>query len=433
MTISSSLNAGVAGLAANASRLAAISDNISNSATFGYKRVVTDFHSLVMGSGSGTYTAGGVRVSNQRLVDERGTVISTGNATDLAVRGRGFLPVTSTKSLGAADGEMDVKMVTTGSFRLDSKGYLTTTGGNALLGWPADANGTIPQYPKDSFAGLKPVYVNLSEYTGQRTSNVKIAANLPATQTVAGATGTTQTLSVEYFDNLSKSETLTINLVPTVPATGASNTWTMRIQDSASGGAVVGEYTMVFDASAANGGKLQSVTAVSGGAYDAATGKIALTVAGGPLSLEIGQLGAAAGFTQISNRFSPGTISKNGFPPGNLTSVETDQSGVMSAYFDNGMRRVIAKVPLVDVPNPNGLKVNDDQTYRPSQASGQFLLWTAGEGPTGGIRSYAREESATDVAGELTNLIRTQRAYSSNAKIIQTVDEMMQETTNMKR
>jgi hypothetical protein len=41
MTISSSLNASVAGLASNATRLAAISDNIANSATFGYKRAVT--------------------------------------------------------------------------------------------------------------------------------------------------------------------------------------------------------------------------------------------------------------------------------------------------------------------------------------------------------------------------------------------------------
>ncbi len=37
MSISSSLNAGVAGLAANATRLATISDNIANSGTYGYK------------------------------------------------------------------------------------------------------------------------------------------------------------------------------------------------------------------------------------------------------------------------------------------------------------------------------------------------------------------------------------------------------------
>jgi flagellar hook protein FlgE len=42
-------------------------------------------------------------------------------------------------------------------------------------------------------------------------------------------------------------------------------------------------------------------------------------------------------------------------------------------------------------------------------------------------------ESNTDIAAELTSLIETQRAYSSNAKIVQTVDEMLQETTNLKR
>ena len=62
-----------------------------------------------------------------------------------------------------------------------------------------------------------------------------------------------------------------------------------------------------------------------------------------------------------------------------------------------------------------------------------MFLWDAGSGPTGAIEGFAREQSTTDIAHELTQLIQTQRAYSSNAKIIQTVDEMLQETTNLKR
>ena len=92
MTISSSLNASVAGLAANASRLATISDNIANSATYGYRRVQADFHSMVIASTGGTYSAGGVRTTTQRLIDQGGALTSTANPTDLAVRGRGFLP-----------------------------------------------------------------------------------------------------------------------------------------------------------------------------------------------------------------------------------------------------------------------------------------------------------------------------------------------------
>lgn len=90
MTISSSLNAGVAGLAANASRLATISDNIANSATQGYKRVETEFSAMVTSGSSGTYTAGGVRTTTNRLVSENGALVSTNNPTDLAVRVQGF-------------------------------------------------------------------------------------------------------------------------------------------------------------------------------------------------------------------------------------------------------------------------------------------------------------------------------------------------------
>jgi flagellar hook protein FlgE len=75
----------------------------------------------------------------------------------------------------------------------------------------------------------------------------------------------------------------------------------------------------------------------------------------------------------------------------------------------------------------------DQQTYLPSPDSGTYFLWDAGDGPTGDVVAYSREESTTDVAGELTSMIQTQRAYSSNAKVIQTVDEMLQETTNIKR
>ena len=70
MSISSSLNAGVAGLNSNGTRLATISDNISNASTYGYKRVVAEFQNMVIGEGTGVgFSAGGVRATTGRLVD----------------------------------------------------------------------------------------------------------------------------------------------------------------------------------------------------------------------------------------------------------------------------------------------------------------------------------------------------------------------------
>ena len=106
---------------------------------------------------------------------------------------------------------------------------------------------------------------------------------------------------------------------------------------------------------------------------------------------------------------------------------------MLRATYDTGFIRTLYQIPLVDVPNLNGLTALNNQTYQVSTTSGSFFLWDAGDGPTGAIAGYAREGSTTDVAAELTDLIQTQRAYSSNAKVIQTVDEMLQETTNIKR
>ena len=433
MTISSSLNAGVAGLAANASKLATISDNIANSSTYGYKRAVADFHSMVIQNGSGRYSAGGVRVTTQRLIDERGPLVSTSNATDLAVRGRGMLPVTEAYAIQTSNGELPMKLATTGSFRPDAEGYLTSSAGLVLMGWPAAADGSIPTFPRDTIGGLEPVRISSNQFNGNATTRVELAVNLPATETEAGALGDTQVLSVEYFDNLGKSESLTIRFVPTVPGTGASNEWTMILEDSASGGSVVGEYVVQFDDTRGDGGRILNVTSVSGGPYDPATGTVDINVAGGPLQLEIGMIGEPGGLSQLSDSFAPVAITKDGSPVGNMTSVEVDANGFVRAFFDNGVSRVIYQIPLVDVPNPNGLLTQDHQSYTVTPDSGPFFLWDAGDGPTGDVVSFAREESATDVAGELTQLIQTQRAYSSNAKVIQTVDEMLQETTNIKR
>ncbi len=434
MTISSSLNAGVAGLNANATRLATISDNIANSGTFGYKRASAEFESLVITGqrGAGVYSAGGVRASTSRLIDERGALVGTANALDIAISGRGMLPVIQSVDIGI-DGDQPMMMTRTGAFRPDAEGVLRTDSGLVLLGWPANADGTIPTNARDTVGALRPVVVNSNQQAGDPTTVMSLGVNLPATQTAAGAAGTPLPLSVEYFGNLGTSESLDVTFTPTVPGTGSSNTWTMEIRDSAQNGAVVGNYTLVFDDTRGAGGTLASVTVNTGGAYNATDGTLALTVAGGPLTVTIGQTGDPNGLTQLSDSFSPTAISKDGSPVGSLTGVEVDENGFLTATYDTGFIRRIYQIPLVDVPNPNGLLSLNNQTFQVSPQSGSFFLWDAGDGPTGSLVGFAREGSTTDVAAELTALIQTQRAYSSNAKVIQTVDEMLQETTNIKR
>lgn len=471
MTISSSLNAGVAGLAANATKLATIADNIANSGTYGYKRADADFESMVLtqSSNSGSYSAGGVRANGLRLIDESGPTISTSNAMDMAISGRGMLPVIRETSIGASSGNDALLMTRTGSFKTDPNGVLKTDTGLVLLGWPATSDGTIPTQSRDSIASLEPVVIASNQTAADPTTQINFGVNLPAESTKNGAAGTSLDLEVEYFGNLGTSEKLSVTYYPTVSGTPGDygNTWTMVIQDSASADRVVGIYQMNFSDARTGGGTLLDTPAVApapagivelntftsgsttytvdpiGDAsvttsptYDPNTGAISLIVGGAvgnTIDVTLGKPGSANALTQVAGKFSQTGITKDGSPVGNLTSVEIDDGGYIKATYDTGFTRVIYQIPLVDVPNFNGLQALNNQTFAISPDSGSFYLWDAGDGPTGDIVGYAREGSATDVAHELTSLIQTQRAYSSNAKIITTVDEMLQETTNMKR
>lgn len=439
MSISSSLNAGVAGLAANATRLASISDNIANSGTYGYKRVETEFQSMVINQarGAGVYSAGGVRAMTERVIDQKGAIVASAHPLDVAISGRGFLPVMPSVLLGAGIGDRPMMMTSTGSFRPDAEGVLRTDSGLVLMGWPANSDGTIPVNTRDAVGGLQPIVLNSNQTSADPTTMMSLGINLPAMATKEGASGDPMTTQVEYFGNLGTSEKLTITFTP-VPATvdgQMSNKWKMEIVDSASppGSNKIGSYELTFDDSPVLGGRIASVNTLSGGAYDPTTGQLALQVEGGPMTVKIGKLGDQNGLTQLADSFKPTNITKDGSPVGNLTTVEVDENGMMRATYDTGFIRTLYQIPLVDVPNPNGLLALNNQTYQVSPSSGSFFLWDAGDGPTGAVVGYAREGSTTDVAAELTDLIQTQRAYSSNAKVIQTVDEMLQETTNIKR
>jgi len=434
MGISSSLNAGVMGLAVNAVKLGTISDNIANSQTYGYKRADTQFADMVLQQQSGSYSAGGVRAITFRDAGAQGALVTTANATDFSISGRGMLPVTTIGGLNASSGARPLLLTSTGSFSPDQNGNLRTLSGLYLMGWPADINGVVASPPRDSASGLEPVRLNLNQFAASPTSEIQLGLNLPASETVAGASGGTFDLPIEYFDTLGRSQTLTLTFTPTVPASGASNAWSVSVFDAAGNPATsIADFSVTFDDSVSGGGSLATVTTGAGATYDSAAGAITVNTAGAPIEIVIGTPGQPSPLTQLSATFSPLSVTKNGAPIGNLSSVEIDEGGFLQAVFDTGFRRTIYQIPVADVPNFKGLNAAGNQSFEISPDSGDVYFWDAGDGPAGSIIGFSLAQSTTDIAGELTDLIQTQRAYSSNAKIIQTVDEMLQETTDIIR
>lgn len=443
MSLSSGLNAGVAGLSVNSTRLAVISDNIANGNTNGYRRTDVDFSSLVTASAGGSFSAGGVKVSTFRDVATSGTLITSNQATDIAVSGSGLLPVTPLTAVEELGSQRPFQMVATGSFRQNADGYLVTPGGLVLQGWPTDATGNLAtQVVRDSPTSLEPVRLSAFLTAADSTTRIELGVNLPAEETIAGAIGTTISSPIEYFDALGVKHQLNIDYTPVVPGTGVSNQWNMVVTDSASG--IIADFDLEFDGTRNSPGSLLTSTAAAtnpvdpNGAgttavFDAATGIMTVHVLDGPIEVQVASTATGTGLSQLAAPFTPNGLSKNGAPAGNLTSLEVDSAGILAGVYDTGQRRALYQIPLATVPNPNGLTALDNQAFEISKDSGDVFFFDAGAGPAGEVAGFALQQSTVDIAEELTNMIVTQRAFSSNATVIRTVDEMLQETTTLKR
>ncbi|MEM8598196.1 MAG: flagellar hook-basal body complex protein, partial [Pseudomonadota bacterium] len=354
MTLSSSLSAGVAGLQANATRLAVLSDNIANSSTAGYRRGEVDFNSLVIPSGPGRYSAGGVRANAYRDVAASGTLIASSNATDIAISGRGFLPVTEETSVNLPPNERPFLLTATGSFERSADGFLTTRSGLTLMGWPTDGSGNLlNNVIRDGPADLVPVQVTPFLTTADPTTEAELVLNLPAQDTAAGSSGDSYTTVIEYFDGVGRRNELTAVFTPTVAGAGFSDTWTLEFFDSASAtpATAIDTVTLTFDSSRAGQGTIDTVT--TGGTYDALTGILTTNVLDGPIDIFIGGTGLAGGITQIDAGFSPVAVTANGSPAGSLASLEIAEGGFLRGVYDTGQTLTLFQIPVVDVPNPN--------------------------------------------------------------------------------
>lgn len=458
MSLSSSLSAGVSGLMVNSTKLATISDNIANSATPGYRRADVEFSSLVTADPrTSIYSAAGVEGIAFRDIETSGSLAATSNPTDLAVAGNGMIPVTDANKVDLPSNEQPFMMTPTGSFKVNEEGYLVTESGLALLGFPTDSAGNIIEpVVRDDPSSLEPVQVSPFLTAAQATSQISLGVNLPARETEFSLLPPAQfESSIQYYDSVGRAQTLTVVYTPVLPANEGdppTNQWTVQFFDSngPDPDEPIAELQLEFDDTSGgvllNPGGVTEVdlTGTPGepedydpATFDPKTGTLTIQASDGDVPIEI-FIGSpdpevGGGFTQLDAEFAPTNIVKDGAPAGTLSSLEVDENGVLYGVYDTGQRVALYAIPIADVPNMNGLVAVGAQAFVLSPDSGNVYLHDPNTGPVGSLESSALQESTVDVARELTELIATQRAYSSNATVIQTVDEMLQETTNLKR
>jgi flagellar hook protein FlgE len=141
-----------------------------------------------------------------------------------------------------------------------------------------------------------------------------------------------------------------------------------------------------------------------------------------------GAAGAGSGFTGLQGL---STINVNALPPGRtaaelgaLTSVAIDAAGVLTATYANGESHALYRIPLAIFTNADGLEEAEAAAFRESTLSGRPAISAAQSGGAGALEGGAVEISTVDIGQEFSTLISTQRAYSTNARIISTADAL---------
>ena len=319
MSLYGALFSGVSGLASQSSAMGAISDNITNVNTTGYKGAQVAFSTLVTKQVSITeYSPGGVQSKPRAAIDVQGLLQATSNSTDIALSGQGMF-VVNTDSDPATSGNGMFAYTRAGSFKTDKQGYLTNTSGFYLQGWPLtptnnnalakptetviDGNTYMKAY-KDSTGNFHYVNQNIINPqemkslnlktiggTADQTTQIKMGANLPSGDTVfnpatTGSSGLHET-SVLIYDSLGDTHNFNVDWAKT-----NANQWDVQTQTNLFAANQNGFTDTKSDATAA-----LTVLGSSTGATTtviAAGTKMGFYASGGVLAMPTGTLAAAS-------------------------------------------------------------------------------------------------------------------------------------------
>ncbi|MDQ0559706.1 flagellar hook protein FlgE [Rhizobium mesoamericanum] len=432
MSIFGSMKTAVSGMNAQANRLSTVSDNIANANTTGYKAVSTAFSSLVLPSTSGNYNSGGVQTSVRQSVSEQGDISYTTSSYDLAISGDGFFIVQSPDGVPV--------LTRAGDFTKDDEGNLVNSAGFKLMGYSYDAG--APAVVVNGFSGLVPINVNQSgltaiasttgTFSGNLNSNANVAAaGLPSSNT-APITSDTKQMSMVGYDTLGNTVqydfyfTKTAAITPPPAAPAVANTWEVAVfrhADAATGGtssfpyaggasALVGSTNLTFDAN----GKM-----VSSGALT-----INDPVTTGSIAMDL------SGFTQLASDFA-GKGTPDGQAASPVKDVTISKDGTVYAKYSDGTSKPIYRIPLATVASPDNMTLMSGNVYSANGQSGVTVTGFPQTNGFGTIQSGALESSNVDLAGELTEMIESQRSYTANSKVFQTGSDIMDVLVNLKR
>lgn len=415
----------LSGLRAAQTDMSAISHNLANVTTNGFKKSKAEFADVIASSlaqsptmmvGSGTVT------KSIRQNFRQGNLNETGSSLDLAIAGDGFFAVKPNQ-----DGSQ-VNFTRNGSFTVDNDRYVTDAQGAKVQVFPVDGSGAVIATGLDQTIALRlPATSGTPVATTTTALNVNLSANA-AVKTVPfdrfDPASYNQTTQTTIYDASGNALTMTQYFVRTQAAGGGTPTseWQVHsfVGDTQLGtnAANPQPITLEFDIHGV-------MTAPTGATQFAAVGLGGSTIEQA-LSLNL------AGSTQLAQAFNVNSRSQDGAAVGQLQGVTVDSDGTVFASFSNGESQALGKVVLANFPNPSGLRQLGNSSWAATGLVGEVVLGSPGEKGLGSLMSSMLEGSNVDMTEELVGLIAAQRAFQANAKALDTSSQISQSILNIR-
>jgi flagellar hook protein FlgE len=135
--------------------------------------------------------------------------------------------------------------------------------------------------------------------------------------------------------------------------------------------------------------------------------------------------------TQFGSEFAVSALNQNGFTTGELSGLDIDPSGVLSARFTNGQTQTLGQIAIAAFNNVQGLGAVGNSAWIETNESGVPVIQAPGSGSLGSVTSGALEDSNVELSEQLVQLIIAQRNFQANARTISTADEITQTIINI--
>jgi flagellar hook protein FlgE len=149
-----------------------------------------------------------------------------------------------------------------------------------------------------------------------------------------------------------------------------------------------------------------------------------LTVNGdslGNVQVALGNNGLTQFATTSTTTAQVSQLQQNGFAAGQLKSISVDSQNRVVGSFSNGQTIPLAQVTLATFNGEDSLQALNGDAYAATADSGPAIF-----GATGKIVGSSLESSNVDISTQFSNLIVAQQAYSANARVMTTANQMIQ-------